>query len=97
MQTATQIRRLRPLHILVCCAALLVVLAGIYLSQNVKLSQIAQEQQALQAKYETMLLEEQRLNGMLSYVHSDDYLMQYAREKLGYVGPNDYKFYRDTK
>jgi len=96
MGTAKHTVKLRPQHILLCCLVVLAALAVVYFSQSAKLSEIEKEQQALQSQYESMLLEEQRLNGMLSFVHTDDYLMQYAREKLGYVGPRDYKFYRDT-
>ncbi len=87
---------LRPRHILLCCLAGMTVLLCMVVSQSEKLKQIASEQQQLTAAYDELQLEEQRLSRMLEYSQTDEYLQQYAREKLGYVGPNDYKFYRDT-
>ncbi len=87
---------LRPQHILLGCCLVLLALSFVYLSQSAKLTEIEKEKTQLNENYETMLLEEQRLNGMLGYVQTDAYMMQYAREKLGYVSPDDYKFYRDT-
>ncbi len=96
MKKAKRQNALRPQHILLGCFLVLIVLGGIYLSQNAKLAEIKREQTALNETYENMLLEEQRLSGMLSYVQTNEYMMQYAREKLGYVGPNDFKFYREA-
>ncbi len=96
MKKAKRSALLRPQHILMGCCLVLVALAFIYLSQSAKLSEIEKEKAQLNESYEAMLLEEQRLNGMLGYVQTDAYMMQYAREKLGYVSPDDYKFYRET-
>ena len=41
----------------------------------------------------TFLAEGERLERMLEYMQTDEYLLQYAREKLGYVFPGDIKFY----
>ncbi|HWR23982.1 MAG TPA: hypothetical protein VN366_10970 [Feifaniaceae bacterium] len=96
MRKARQHALLRPQHILLGCCLVLLALMFIYFSQSAKLAEIEKEKTQLNESYEAMLLEEQRLNGMLGYVQTDDYMMQYAREKLGYVSPDDYKFYRDT-
>ena len=45
----------------------------------------AMDRAALQA-------EEQRLEYMIDYAKSDEYRVQYAREKLGLVLPDDIKF-----
>lgn len=87
---------LRPRHIFLCCLAGMTVLLCMVVSQMEKLKQITSEQQQLSAAYDELQLEEQRLSRMLEYSQTDEYLQQYAREKLGYVGPNDFKFYRDT-
>lgn len=87
---------LRPQHILMGCCLVLITIVFIYLSQSAKLAEIEKEKAQLNETYEAILLEEQRLNGMLGYVQTDAYMMQYAREKLGYVSPDDYKFYRET-
>ena len=36
--------------------------------------------------------EQQRVEYMIEYAHSEEYKLQYAREKLGYVHENDVKF-----
>ncbi len=87
---------LRPQHIFLCCLLGLVVLFSMAISQTDKLKEISRQQEELTASYELLQLEEQRLSRMLEYAQTDEYLKQYAREKLGYVGPGDYKFYRDT-
>ncbi len=96
MKKAKRSALLRPQHILLGCCLVLLGLVFVYVSQSAKLSQIEKEKAQLNQDYQAMLLEEQRLNGMLGYVQTDEYMMQYAREKLGYVSPDDYKFYRET-
>ena len=54
---------------------------------------IAEDTAALQAQLDALRVEEERLERMLEYMQTDDYLLQYAREKLGYVFPDDIKFY----
>ncbi len=88
-------RKFRPLHVLLCCVVVSCALLGIMLTQKNKLAEIAAEQAALQAEKESLLVEEQRLQRMLDYVGTDEYLSQFARDKLGYVLPGDYKFYRE--
>ena len=69
------------------------ILGGIYLAQETQLSSISEEKEALQATLDGLKVEEKRLSRMLEYMQTNDYLLQYAREKLGYVYPDDYKFY----
>lgn len=68
------------------------ILGGIYLSQETRLTAIADEKDTLQAELDGLKVEEERLSRMLEYMQTNDYLLQYAREKLGYVYPDDYKF-----
>ena len=68
-------------------------MSGIYLSQQTKLTSIAEETAALQQQLDALKVEEERLERMLEYMQTEEYLLQYAREKLGYVFPNDIKFY----
>jgi len=68
------------------------ILGGIYLSQETRLTAIAEEKDALQGELDSLKVEEERLSRMLEYMQTNDYLLQYAREKLGYVYPDDYKF-----
>ncbi|HOR13075.1 MAG TPA: hypothetical protein PKX46_04040 [Clostridia bacterium] len=90
-----QSARLKPRHILLCCVIGLAVLFGMAISQHNKLLEIAAEHTRLKAQYDALLLEEERVMRMLEYVHTDEYLKQYARERLGYLEPDDYKFYRE--
>ena len=50
----------------------------------------------MQAQLDAKNVEKERLERMLEYMHTTDYMIQYAREKLGYVFPDDFKFYDDT-
>lgn len=43
-------------------------------------------------QYAALQAEEQRLEYMIEYAKSDEYRVQYAREKLGLVLPDDIKF-----
>ena len=68
------------------------ILGGIYLSQETRLTSIADEKAELQSQLDALKVEEERLERTLEYMGTNDYLLQYAREKLGYVYSNDYKF-----
>ncbi len=72
------------------------VLGGIYLSQQTRLDSIADEKDSLQSQLDSLKVKEERLSRMLEYMQTNDYLLQYAREKLGYVYPNDLKFYENS-
>lgn len=72
------------------------VLGGIYLSQQTRLDSIADEKDSLQSQLDSLKVEEERLSRMLEYMQTNDYLLQYAREKLGYVYPNELKFYENS-
>ena len=85
--------RLRARYVIPVFILALCVMAGIRLSQQTKLDSIAEEQATLQEEYDSLKVEEERLERMLEYMQTDDYLLQYAREKLGYVFPDDIKFY----
>ena len=86
-------RRLTVRFALVACALLLYALGMVIRSQGVKLKEIRAEQDALQQEYLALQNEQQRLERMIEYAKSDEYLIQYAREKLGYVLPDDIKFH----
>lgn len=67
-------------------------ICAIVLMQESKLAQIRMERAKLEAEFQLLQNEEQRVENMLKYVHSEEYLLQYAREKLGFVKPEDIKF-----
>ncbi|MEN6420239.1 MAG: hypothetical protein ABFC73_15090, partial [Clostridiaceae bacterium] len=65
-------------------------------SQQTKLKSISEDKIALQAELDSRKVEQERLERMLEYMQTTEYLVQYAREKLGYVFPDDWKFYDTT-
>ncbi|MBQ9832519.1 MAG: septum formation initiator family protein [Clostridia bacterium] len=72
----------------VCACFIAVVLIG----QAQRQAEIDSEMAQLEAEYQLLYNEKQRLENMVDYVQSEDYLLQYAREKLGFVKPDDIKF-----
>lgn len=90
--------RIRPRYIILFFILTFFVLGGVYLSQQTQLKTIAEEKVELQADLDDLKVEEERLERMLEYMQTTDYLIQYAREKLGYVFSDDWKFYdEDTE
>lgn len=70
-----------------------VLIIGVVLySQEVKLRAIYAEQQELQQQIAGQEEEMDRLEYMIEYTGTESYLIQYAREKLGYVLPDEIKF-----
>lgn len=88
--------RIRPRYLILFFILTFFVLGGVYLSQQTKLSTIAEEKLALQSELDSLKVEEERLERMLEYMRTTDYMIQYAREKLGYVFPDDWKFFDDS-
>ena len=88
--------RIRPRYIILFFILTFFVLGGVFLSQQTKLEGIAEDKVTLQAELDNYKVEQERLERMLEYMQTTDYLVQYAREKLGYVFPDDWKFYDAT-
>ncbi len=88
--------RIRPRYLILFFILTFFVLGGVYLSQQTKLTSIAEEKVQKQTKLDQKKVEEERLERMLEYMRTTDYMIQYAREKLGYVFPDDYKFFDDS-
>ncbi len=87
---------IRPRYIILFFTLVFFVLGGVFLSQQTKLTSIADEKKTLQTKLDQMKVDEERLERMLEYMQTTDYKIQYAREKLGYVFQDDWKFYDDS-
>lgn len=85
--------QIRPRYIILFFILTFFVLGGVFLSQQTKLKGIAEQKIALQTELDSHKVEQERLERMLEYMRTTDYLIQYAREKLGYVFPDDWKFY----
>lgn len=88
--------RIRPRYIILFFILTFFVLGGVFLSQQTKLKSIAEDKVALQTELDSKKVEQERLERMLEYMQTTEYLVQYAREKLGYVFPDDWKFYDTT-
>ena len=69
-----------------------VIIAVVLYSQEVKLRTIYAEQAELEEVIAGQQEEMDRLEYMIEYTGSESYLIQYAREKLGYVRPDEIKF-----
>ena len=69
-----------------------VALCAMLYTQEAKMREISREKAQLTEEYEALLTEQERLEYMIEYAKSDEYRLQYAREILGYVLPNDIKF-----
>ena len=80
-----------PRFIMLLTLICLIFAGAVILSQQAKLNEIAAKQAALDEQY-AALQAEQRLEYMIEYAKSDEYRVQYAREKLGLVLPDDIKF-----
>ena len=68
------------------------IIAVVLYSQEVKLRAIYDEQAELEEVIAGQEEEMDRLEYMIEYTGSESYLIQYAREKLGYVRPDEIKF-----
>lgn len=86
---------IRPVYVFLACAAICAALVVVMFTQTATEQELAERRALLQTEYDALKVEEQRLEGMLEYVKTDEYLLQYAREKLGYVLPGEYKFYKE--
>ena len=84
--------RAKPRFILVVVVLLIGVVCAALYSQEQKLKDIESEKQALTEEYNALINEQQRLEYMIEYSKTQEYLLQYAREKLGFVMPDDVKF-----
>ena len=89
--------RIRSRYLILFFILVFFVLGGVYLSQQTKLESIASKKVELQTQLDSLKVEEERLERMLEYMQTTDYKIQYAREKLGYVFEDDWKFYDDSQ
>ncbi|MCE5235169.1 MAG: septum formation initiator family protein [Clostridiaceae bacterium] len=68
------------------------VVGAVFWSQEQKLAEIRREQASLQAKYDALQNEKQRTELMIEYARSEEYLLEYAREKLGFIKEGETQF-----
>ncbi len=96
MEGRAKNRILRPVYVFFVCLLVCAAMAVVMITQSATQLELNERRATLQTEYDALQVEEQRLEGMLEYVKTDEYLLQYAREKLGYVLPGEYKFYREN-
>ena len=70
----------------------LTILAVIFVGQENKLAEIKTEQTAYEEKLLALQNEGERLERMIEYAKTEEYMLQYAREMLGFVMPEDIRF-----
>ncbi len=92
MDQTTKHRKTTPRFFLLLTIVCVAAACFVYIAQEQKVKEIQEETASLQAEYDALLSEKQRVEYMIEYAQSDTYRIQYAREKLGYVGENDIKF-----
>ena len=85
-----------PRHKVYTCIAAVVVLAliGAYVfmvlhKQQKTLAELNEQRQELQEQVEYLMREQERLQSDLEFAKSLEGLLQYARDNLGYLGPDD--------
>ena len=82
----------KPKFIALLCFLILGGLVFVLHSQQNKLNDIKQEQEQLLEVLHELKVEEQRTEHLIEYAKTEEYMIRYAREKLGYVMPDDYLF-----
>ena len=58
-------------------------------SQRIKLGELNQERARLEERIDELTREQERLQSDLEFAKSLEGLLQYARDNLGYIGPDD--------
>lgn len=82
----------KPKFILILSALLAAAFCFVLNSQENKLRDIKAEQRQLEDQLNGLKVEEERVERMIEYSKTDEYLIRYAREKLGLVMPGDILF-----
>lgn len=58
-------------------------------AQQKKLAELSEERQLLNDRIDELMREQERLTSDLEFAKSLEGLLQYARDNLGYIGPDD--------
>lgn len=82
---------LRILVVLIIVGFAMVMLF-MYRDQERKLNELAAEKQQMQDRLDELAREKERLESKLQYTQSLEGLLQYARNNLGYVFPDDTRY-----
>ena len=62
------------------------------ISQWIEINRLSAEQQALQTQIKNAALTVDKLNNLIEISSTDEYIESVAREKLGWVKPNESRF-----
>lgn len=60
--------------------------------QNKKLDEMYSEKQRLTERLDELKRDYERVEGLIEYTGSEEFLLRYARENLGYLYKNDIRF-----
>ena len=85
-------RRIKKRFIFIIAGCCVLALTLVLYSQDRKMREIAMEKAKLTDEYRSLKTQEEQMEYMIEYAKSDEFLLQYAREVLGYVLPGDTKF-----
>lgn len=77
------------LLLIVCFVAAIAVTV---IKQNKKLDELYSEKQRLTQRLDELKRDHERVEGLIEYAQSEEFLLRYARENLGYLYENDIRF-----
>ncbi len=75
--------------LIVCFVAAIAVTV---VKQNKKLDELYSEKQRLTERLDELKRDYERVEGLIEYSGSEEFLLRYARENLGYLYENDIRF-----
>lgn len=83
----------RRLTLVICVIVPIVLYAGFVFSRNYKTYRMLQDQlEKTKGKYSEVQEKNEQLNQEVEYTKTDDYIVQKARELLGFVKPGEVKY-----
>lgn len=94
-ENAVNKRGVRTVLIVLICAVIVVLGWFFYKTlrdQDAKLDELIAQKQELEDRLDELSREKERLESKLEYTNSLEGLLQYARENLGYVFPDDTRY-----
>lgn len=80
-------RRKNPIHFLLI--AIVLYISWTFISQQMRLNELAREEEELKKQYEELYQEEQKLLEEKDMIDDPEYIEKVARERLKMVKPNE--------
>ena len=84
--------RFKTLALLTICGLMLVAFFTVFISQRIRLEKLNAQMDELNQQLDELAIEEQRLELLRSYVQSGQFARDYARDRLGYLEPDEIIF-----